>query len=416
MAGSDSLMRLLDASLIAELEHGADVFPDGFKAWCELNGIPRSTAYRHRRRIQEQGRWVPGSHRPMRSPNRTPEPVAAAVVTLRGQLGRDNGAENIQAGLHGLALEQGWAGQGWTVPSRATIHKILQRQGLVVPAPQKRPRSSYRRFAYARPRDCYQIDATTVRLADGAQVVVFEVLDDCTRTLVSTLAAAAETATAAVAAISNAFTDFGVPALVLSDNGAAFTSRYTGNGVSRFTRVVTDTGARLIHSSPYHPQTCGKVERHHRTFKDWLTDTTNGTDPAGGADAAGGRGGVPAPTTLADLQALCDRYQAWYNTERRHSAVHGTPWQAWQQAPELGQPSLPPRQQDATISTPLVCAAGRIMVNGTRITVGRDWTGHRLTAISDGDHVSVYQPDGRALGHLNINRSVTTGVRLTPAA
>jgi hypothetical protein len=62
------------------------------------------------------------------------------------------------------------------VPTRATIHKIMKRHGLVTPEPKKRPMSSYRRFAYARPRDCYQIDATEVELAGGVKVVVVEVL------------------------------------------------------------------------------------------------------------------------------------------------------------------------------------------------------------------------------------------------
>ena len=73
--------------------------------------------------------------------------------------------------------------------------------------------------------DCYQIDATEVKLADGRTVVVFDVLDDCTRTLVACHAAAAETAQAAITAIRQAFTAYGVPAIVLSDNGTAFTSR-----------------------------------------------------------------------------------------------------------------------------------------------------------------------------------------------
>lgn len=163
----------------------------------------------------------------------------------------------------------------------------MNRHGLVRPQPRKRPKSSYRRFAYAQPRDCYQIDATEVRLAGRQKAVVFEVLDDCTRCLVATLASEAENGAGAVAAITDAFHRYGVPALVLADNGSAFTSRTRSTGTSRFTRVVTAAGARLIHSSPYHPQTCGKVERHHRTFKAWLADQ-------------------PTPASIAELQRTCD--------------------------------------------------------------------------------------------------------------
>jgi hypothetical protein len=212
---------------------------------------------------------------------------------LEEQPGHDCGADNVRYLLQQIAVLDDWGARGWRVPSRATIHKIMKRHGLVRPEPRKRPKSSYRRFAYARPRDCYQIDATEVELAGGAKVVVFEVLDDCTRVLVATLAWEVENAAGAIAAITAAFDRFGVPALVLADNGSAFTCRTRSVGISRFTRVVTAAGARLIHSSPYHPQTCGKVERHHRTFKAWLH-----AQP------------VP-PATLAELQTVCDRYQAW---------------------------------------------------------------------------------------------------------
>jgi putative transposase len=289
---------------------------------------PRSTAYRHKKRIEELGRWEPLSTRPKSRPDhQTPPQVEAEIVQLRQELdeqpGQDCGADNVRYYLQQIAALEDWAERGWRVPSRATIHKIMKRHGLVRPEPQKRPKSSYRRFAYARPRDCYQIDATEVRLAGGAKAVVFEVLDDCTRLLVATLAWEVENAAGAIAAITRAFDRFGVPALVLADNGSAFTCRTRSTGASRFTRMVTAAGARLIHSSPYHPQTCGKVERHHRTFKAWLH-----AQP------------VP-PANLAELQAVCDSYQAWYNTGRRHSA--------WNKPPQtgLGRRTRPRRARPA---------------------------------------------------------------------
>src|SRR5918992_895950 len=181
-------MKLLDAALVAALTYGADVFGGDFKQWCVINKVSRSTAYRHRARVVEEGCWTPRSTRPKTRPEwATPWQEEGEIVRLRIELtdqpGQDNGADNIRYWLQQLADLDGWAARGWVVPSRATVNKILKRHGLVTPEPKKKPKSSYRRFCYARPRDCYQIDATEVVLADGSKATVFEVLDDCSRVL-----------------------------------------------------------------------------------------------------------------------------------------------------------------------------------------------------------------------------------------
>ncbi len=387
-------MNLLDVTLVAFVTHGAHVFDSagGVVGWCQINGISRATFYRHLSRVREQGSWAPRSRRPRRSPGATPAAVVAAIVGLRSSLGVDNGAVTIH-----YYLGQDPTLAGMKIPSPATIHKILRREGLVVPEPKKRPKSSWRRFSYARPRDCYQIDATIVALTDGAKVVVFEVLDDATRTLVATRAALSKNATDAVASIRTAFTDFGVPAIVLSDNGIAFTSRFHGGGTSRLTKVVTGAGARLIHSSPYHPQTCGKVERHHRTFKEWLATQ-------------------PPPATLEQLQDLCNRYQRWYNTERPHS-VHGAPPRtAWDNAPAFGGPEHLPLQQDAAVATCKVTKVGVIKCANVTISVGTSLAGQHLTIVRDGQHLTIYAANGGPMGHLVINPTKKHQGRLTTAA
>jgi putative transposase len=145
-------------------------------------------------------------------------------------------------------------------------------------------------------------------------------------------------------------------------------------------------GARLIHSSPYHPQTCGKVERHHRTFKAWLA-------------------AQPAPATLAELQTLCDRYQDFYNTSRRHSAWNQPPQQVWDHA-VLGGPSQLPIQTDADVRVRTVTDTGtRRVATAARVTVGRRYPGQHITVLSDGDHVTLYQADGRPIGHLHLDHT-----------
>ena len=204
-------MRLMDATL------AAGVTITNVARWCRDNQVDRRTFYRHRARIEAEGGWAPRSRRPRSSPGATPDPVVAQIVRLRAELAPDNGADMIVARLAELAAADGWAGRGWPVPHRSTVNKILKREGLVTPQPAKRPKSSYRRFAYARPRDCYQIDATGLKLATGQAVVVFDVLDDCTRLLAACRAAPAETAAAAITAITAAAAAHGAPAIVLCD-------------------------------------------------------------------------------------------------------------------------------------------------------------------------------------------------------
>ncbi len=213
------IMQLMDAMFAA----GAEV--PNVSEWCRVNGVDRRTFYRHRARARAEGQWRPRSRRPKTIPHTTSELVVAEIVRLRQELAPDNGADFIRDELVVIAAATGWGARGWRVPARATINRILARRGLLETNPRKRPRSSWRRFSYAQPRDCYQIDATETTLADSTKVVIFDVLDDCTRTLVACHAATGETTAAAIAAFTAAVIEYGAPALALSDNGSAFTSR-----------------------------------------------------------------------------------------------------------------------------------------------------------------------------------------------
>jgi transposase InsO family protein len=385
-------MKYMDAALTAGIKIG------NVSEWCRVNGVNRRTFYRHKARIEAEGSWQPRSRRPQSSPGRTPAVVEAEVIRLRKELSPDNGADSVLAALREIAHAQDWAGRGLAVPHRSTVNKILKRAGLVEPQPSKRPKSSFRRFAYARPRDCYQIDATMVRLATGQAMAVFEVLDDCTRLLAACQAADAETAAAAVAAIRAATRRCGAPGIVLSDNGTAFTGGPRAGGVSasQFARAVTALGARLIHSSPYHPQTCGKVERHHQTLKKWLALQ-------------------PAPATTGDLQALLDAYRSWYNS-RHHTALGTSPRHAWDTAASHGGPGHLPRQDDATVHQLTVAANGTIHLGYHSISLGRDRAGTTVTAIRDHHHITIYTPAGDPLGHLHLDHTKRYQGTLNPAA
>ncbi len=379
----------MDAALVA----GVKI--DNVQRFCRELGVNTRTFYRHRARIEAEGRWHEHSRRPRTSPAQAGPELDAWICKLRTDLGVDNGADFIRAALQRVHAQ---TGPSWPVPARSTINRVLHRHHLLQTNPAKRPRSCWRRFSFAQPRDCYQIDATEVKLAGGAKAVVFDVLDDCTRLLAACHAAPAETAHAAVTAITIAVNGHGPPGIVLCDNGAAFTHRLINPdaGPSRFARTTTAFGAHLIHSSPHHPQTCGKVERHHQTLKKWLTTQ-------------------PAQTNLRGLQQLLDTYRDYYNHHRGHSALPGrtTPHHAWTTAPTHGGPGHLPTQTDATVHTCPVYDTGVIAVGNTRIGVGRARYGHTLTAIRDGDHATIYNPDGHPIGHAHLEPGKTY-VPLTP--
>jgi transposase InsO family protein len=380
-------MKMLDAQLAAGVKVNAAAF-------AREHGVSVRTVLRHRARTRAEGEWRERSRRPRHSPRATPAQLVAWICKLRAELGVDNGADFIRDALRDVQTRTRAA---WTVPSRSTINRVLARHDLLERNPKKRPRSSWRRFSYARPRDCYQIDATEVELAGGAKAVVFDVLDDCSRTLVACHAAHSETAQAAITAIRAAIAGYGAPAIVLSDNGAAFTSRLTQPGtISSFTRTLHEHGIHPVNASPYHPQTCGKVERHHQTLKQWLRTQ-------------------PTPATIHALQHLLERYRHYYNTQRPHGALphRATPQQTWQRAPSLGGPASLPIQTDATVHRRPVHDNGAISIATNTTSVGRAHAGTTVTAIRNGDHIIIYTADGQPIGHLHLDRTKRY-VTLTP--
>lgn len=391
------MMRLMDATLVA----GARI--DNVAAWCRTNGVNVRTFYRHRARIAVEGQWRPRSRRPATSPNATPDEVVAQILRLREALAPDNGADNIHAELETVAAAGDWAARGLAVPARATINRVLDRHGLLAKNPAKRPRSSWRRFAYARPRDCYQIDGTEYRLADGSTGVAIDVIDDCSRLWVASHVAATETVEAALAAMDAAVTDWGAPGMVLADNGAAFAHRDRAKDktlLARFGRTIADRyHSRVIHSSPYHPQTLGKCERLHQSAAKLLHH----------------RWPAP-PADLAELQQRLDTVRAHYNTHRRHGSVGTTPHTAWQTATTHGGPGDLPRQDDAIVRLARVDRNGKTTIGPHYLSVGRTLAGTSITLLRNGTRITAYTLDGEPIGYLTINETKRYQGKLTLAA
>lgn len=280
------------------------------KTWvCELLA---------RYRAEGDAGLVPRSRRPKHSPSQVSHRYEDEIVRLRKELtgkGYDAGAETIRVHLvrrHRRAR----------VPSTATIWRVLKARGFVAPEPHKRPKSSYRRFEAGLPNECWQMDMTHLVLANGADVEVLNVIDDHSRLCVASVARPVTKAVDVVTTFHKAAGRWGYPASVLSDNGAIFTAE-ARHGVCVMESELLALGIAFKHSSAYHPQTCGKVERFHQTMKKHL-------------------GAGRAPRSLGALQARLDAFVEYYNTVRPHRALgRRTPAQAFR-ARTKAKPALVP--------------------------------------------------------------------------
>ena len=133
--------------------------------FCREQGISRQSFYVWRRRFQAGGLdgLEPRSRAPRSSPRRVPAEMEEAIVALRKELseaGLDAGPATIEWHLRRRGLR--------TVPSLATIWRVLGRRGFIQPEPAKRPKSSYRRFEAAAPNELWQADCTEWVIATGS--------------------------------------------------------------------------------------------------------------------------------------------------------------------------------------------------------------------------------------------------------
>jgi transposase InsO family protein len=252
-----------------------------------------------RYRLEGDAAFEPRSRRPLTSPRALPQAVLDLIVGLRVELagaGLDAGPDTIAWHLaqhHDLVV------------STSTISRHLARAGLVTPAPGKRPRSSYRRFAADLPNQRWQGDFTHFRLADGADIEILCWIDDCTRYALSITAHERVTGAAVLAAFRKTVATYGIPASTLTDNGMVFTTRLAGGrgGRNAFEHELRRLHVTQINSTPNHPTTCGKVERFHQTLKNWL------------------RAQPHQPATTTELQLLLEEFRDTYNYHRPHRSL-----------------------------------------------------------------------------------------------
>jgi transposase InsO family protein len=350
---------------------------------ARAHGISRSWLFQLLARYRRGGYEAvePCSRRPRSSPTKTPPDVVELILQLRTELreaGLDAGAQSI---LNYLRM------RATAAPSKTTIWRILKANGQIVAQPQKRPRSSWIRFQAELPNEMWQADATHWQLADGSGVEIVNLIDDHSRFCLASIAFRTVKAADVLETFSLAAETYGYPAKFLSDNAAVF------SGSPRRGRVVLESeldrlGIVSSHSSPYHPQTCGKVERFHQTLKLYLRRQA-------------------AAESLAHLQLQLDSFRNRYNQDRPHEAAGGkTPLQAFE-ARLKAHPALPASAVHYRVRRDRLDDRGKVTVR----YLGRLrhlYVSHRhrrqpVTLLIAGPHLQAVAEDGSILRELTLD-------------
>jgi transposase InsO family protein len=346
------------------------------------HGVHRSWIYKLLARYHAEGEagLESRSRRPRRSPTQISQRWVSEILALRERLSRDGfdaGAQTIHAHLSRDHSD---------VPSPSTIWRVLKAHGLVTPQPHKRPRSSYVHFCAELPNELWQTDITCWR-----EVEIMGVIDDHSRLCVAATAFAQVKAADVVATFYEAASDHGLPESLLSDNGAVFTAA-PRNGRCAIESELLALGILYKHSRPYHPQTCGKIERFHQTLKKHLV-------------------AQPPACSLPALQDQIDRFIAYYNDVRPHRAIaRRTPAEAYRarmKAAPRGNGHPPARhyrvRHDKVDSGGTITLRYRSRLH--HIGLGRAHKGQRVLVLVADRDVRVLTAEGEILRQLVLDPS-----------
>jgi len=349
--------------------------------------VSRGWLYKLLKRYQLEGSagLEPRSRRPKTSPTQIADLYEDEIVRIR----KDLADEGLDAGAETIHFHMSTPGR--QAPSVSTIYRVLKARGFVTPEPHKRPRSSWSFFEADFPNECWQADMTHVEVANGVVFEVLNVIDDHSRACVASRAFVTTRAPDVVRTVHKAAERWGYPQRFLTDNGRIFTTP-PGHALGAMELELLTLGITTSHSRPYHPQTCGKIERFHQSLKKFIAKQ----EPA---------------TTKKLLQGQLNRFAEYYNAERPHrSLARRTPLEAWNAREKAGPIGARIDTAGYRIRHDKVDRGGSVTLRYRgklhHIGVGCPYAGWRVIMLVAGLDVQVLGLDGSPLRRLTLDPSV----------
>jgi hypothetical protein len=320
------------------------------------------------------------SRRPHHPAQRYGEDICRLIVRTRRTLERN------PVGLQGPDAVRRTLQQGRVrpLPSRATIARVLQREGLT--HPPLPPSRSHTYYPHPRPTPHFRLHAmdwTARYLPGGAKAFVFNTVDYASRDLHSQLYSDKTVQTACAHALGVWRSPLGLPDGLQLDNDALFCGGYRGRRVfGQFVRLCLYVGVEPIFLPFYEPQRNELVESLHGLWQQafWKRRRFR---------------------SLRQAKRCHPQFEHWY----RHEYVppgggEQTPAQASRthQAVRLSAAQI--RQMPAPLPITagrvhfirLVDARGEVVILNERWRVGRRWAGKYVwaTMTTDQQRLDVY--------------------------
>jgi transposase InsO family protein len=179
--------------------------------------------------------------------------------------------------------------------SPASVYRVLKRADLLAgktPAPSKKGTGFVQPLA---PHEHWHVDVSYLNIA-GTFYFLCSILDGCSRFIVHQEIRDKMEEIDVETIIQRAREAYpGVRPRIITDNGPQFIAK----DFKEFIRIV---GMTHVKTSPYYPQSNGKIERWHKTLK-------------------GESIRVKVPLSLDDARRIVADYVAYYNNVRLHSAI-----------------------------------------------------------------------------------------------
>ena len=231
---------------------------------CQLFGISRETGYKWLNRYELQG--LAGlcdlSRKPKSNNRATRIDVVDAVVQLRREFPLW-GAKKLAVLLKERRPEL-------KLPAISTLSEILERRGLVK---KRKPRR--KSLPQIKPdltiQDCNDVWCTDFKghflVGNGKRCHPLTLTDAFSRYLLCCESLTNESISSVKPLYQEVFLRFGLPKIILSDNGSPFASRRAPGGLTQLSAWWVKLGITPVQIEPGHPEQNGRHERMHRTLK-----------------------------------------------------------------------------------------------------------------------------------------------------